>query len=370
NVFQHFYPYFDVVEVDWENQLAPFLAAAARDPDEAAFLKTLRRMVALLEDGHGSVTHSSDAANGLLPLCWAMAEGKLVVTRVEGKEGALKVGDVIERIDGKAIETAIDARAETISAATDEYRHYRTLEALRMGVPGDSLNVTVAGREHHLRFERRAAPLTEQRPSRIEEVEKGVWYVDLDRIDDDDFKKVIDQLAAASGVVFDLRGYPRSLSTIVLSHLIEESITCPQWHIPVVRYPDRKKMTFQFSQWPVAPRAPRIQGKVAFIIDGRAISYAETYLGMVEHHRLGALVGERTAGTNGNINTFSLPGGYRVVFTGMKVLKHDGSRHHGIGIEPTVAVKRTVGGIAEGVDELLAGAMAEVGAGSRDEGEE
>ena len=40
-------------------------------------------------------------------------------------------------------------------------------------------------------------------------------------------------------------------------------------------------------------------------------------------------------------------------WTGMKVLKHDGSRHHGIGIQPTVPVSRTVAGVAQGRDELL-----------------
>jgi hypothetical protein len=37
----------------------------------------------------------------------------------------------------------------------------------------------------------------------------------------------------------------------------------------------------------------------------------------------------------------------------MKVLKHDGSRHHGVGILPTVPVSRTIKGIAEGRDEIL-----------------
>ena len=39
--------------------------------------------------------------------------------------------------------------------------------------------------------------------------------------------------------------------------------------------------------------------------------------------------------------------------TGMKVLKHDGSRHHGIGILPTVPIAPTIAGIAAGHDELL-----------------
>jgi len=37
----------------------------------------------------------------------------------------------------------------------------------------------------------------------------------------------------------------------------------------------------------------------------------------------------------------------------MKVLKHDGSRHHGVGIPPTIPVSRTIKGVTEGRDELL-----------------
>lgn len=37
----------------------------------------------------------------------------------------------------------------------------------------------------------------------------------------------------------------------------------------------------------------------------------------------------------------------------MKVLKHDGSRHHGVGIVPTVPVVPTAQGIAAGRDEVL-----------------
>ena len=49
----------------------------------------------------------------------------------------------------------------------------------------------------------------------------------------------------------------------------------------------------------------------------------------------------------------TLPGGYRMIFTGMKVLKDDGSRHHGLGIQPTVPVARTIAGVTQGKDELL-----------------
>jgi C-terminal processing protease CtpA/Prc len=76
-------------------------------------------------------------------------------------------------------------------------------------------------------------------------------------------------------------------------------------------------------------------------------------MGIIENYKLAAIVGGPTAGTNGNINPFQLPGGYRLVWTGMKVLKHDGSRHHGVGIQPTVPVARTLVGVQAGRDEVL-----------------
>jgi C-terminal processing protease CtpA/Prc len=80
-------------------------------------------------------------------------------------------------------------------------------------------------------------------------------------------------------------------------------------------------------------------------------------MGIVEAYHLGEIVGEPTAGTNGNVNQVALPGGYSFIFTGMKVLKHDGSPHHLVGILPTIPVHRTLAGIAAGRDELLEAAV-------------
>jgi len=108
----------------------------------------------------------------------------------------------------------------------------------------------------------------------------------------------------------------------------------------------------------VTPLLPRFKGKIAFLTDGRAISYAETYLGIIEHFKLGDLVGSPTARTNGNVNPFTLPGGYTIIWTGMRVVKRDGSPHHGVGIIPTVPVSRSITGIRAGRDEVLERAQA------------
>jgi Peptidase family S41 len=359
NVFQHFYPYFDIVQTDWPAALRSALTTAATDRDGQAFGDTLRRLVAAVHDGHGNVLPGRAMGAGPVPFTWDWVEGKLVVTQVaKDGTGGLKRGDVVVSVNGQPAGKALEAQEQFISGATPQWRRYVGLRQLAVLPANATLTLDVqsaGGEQRHVVIKPTAQqePVAEPRPEKIAELKPDTLYVDLDRITDQDFQRALPRLEKAKGIIFDLRGYPSQVSPRPLAHLIEEPITCARWNVPVVFYPDRKHMTFQFSNWKVAPQAPRLLAKVAFVTDGRAISYAETYLGMVEHYKLADIVGGPTAGTNGNINPFSLPGGYRLVWTGMKVLKHDGSQHHGVGIRPTVPAARTVKGVGEGRDELL-----------------
>jgi C-terminal processing protease CtpA/Prc len=134
---------------------------------------------------------------------------------------------------------------------------------------------------------------------------------------------------------------------------------CAIWQVPISTKPDHQGVAeYDTSgRWDVPPELPRLKGRLIFLIDGRAISAAETAMGIVEAYRLADIVGEPTAGTNGNVNPFTVPGGYVLSWTGMRVLKHDGSRHHGVGILPTHPVSRTIKGITERRDEILEKAL-------------
>ncbi|MFL6231764.1 MAG: S41 family peptidase [Thermoanaerobaculia bacterium] len=362
NVFQHFYPYFDAVQADWPAELRRALSSAATDADQMAFLSTMRRMVAALHDGHGNVSGIFQGAWGRLPLLFDWVEDQLVVTQVApAGAGGLRAGDVVLSLNGKPAREALASAEELVSGATPQWRRWIALNRLAQGGPDvaaridarhpDGTPVTASLIYSSIPYG--PGTLAETRPEKISEPRPGIFYVNIDQITDDDFKGALDRLAAAKGVIFDLRGYPSHISPVILDHLIDRPFTSAHWNVPVVTRPDRQGWDWDMSSWFEQPAAPRLKGKIAFITDGRAISYAESYLGIVEAYHMGEIVGAPTAGTNGNVNPFVLPGGYRVVWTGMKVTKHDGSRHHGVGIQPTVPVSRTVKGVAEGRDELL-----------------
>lgn len=191
----------------------------------------------------------------------------------------------------------------------------------------------------------------------IEEIEEGIYFVDLDRASMEEIRDYLEEIAAANGVIFDLRGYPYN-NHDVLRHLLNRpDIPNSLMQIPKVIYPDQKDIIYESRKWYLQPASPQIEGKVVFITDARAISYAETFLSFVEHYKLGEIVGQPTAGANGNINRVSLPGDYTFAWTGMKVLKHDGSQHHLIGIQPTIQVEKTLQGVREERDEFLEKAL-------------
>ncbi|MFZ4431525.1 MAG: S41 family peptidase [Phycisphaerales bacterium] len=147
----------------------------------------------------------------------------------------------------------------------------------------------------------------------------------------------------------------------MLEHLVERTSGSLQMEVPQVYLPDRAMVVLsKVMPWTIQPREPHIDQastRVVFLSGNGSISYCESVLSVVESLKLGTVIGQRTAGTNGNINPFVLPGGYRVVFTGMRVTKDDGRTHHGVGIVPNVEVPITAAGIKAGRDEVIEAAV-------------
>jgi len=356
NIFQHFYPYFDVEKVDWAAVLRRALAAAATDPDDRAFARTLRRMVAALKDGHGNVLYGPPP-QGSLPIAWDWIEDRLVVTAL-AKDGAggLAVGDVIETIGGEPAARVL-SRAMEEEAGSAQWSRRRAMTLLLRGAPGAEQSLGWSrGGAHGTASLAYGNRLEEPRPVQFADLGGGILYVDPARISPGDYDAAGARLAAASGVVFDLRGYPSGPPDF-LSHLADSPFKSMPMLVPVVTRPDRAGWTWDESEWDMPPLKPRY-ARAVFLADDRAVSYAESVLQTVKGAKLGPIVGSPSAGANGNINPFRLPGGYVVIWTGMKVLNADRSLHHGIGVVPDVPVRRTIAGVRAGRDELLEAGIA------------
>ena len=123
------------------------------------------------------------------------------------------------------------------------------------------------------------------------ELEPGVWYVDLTRAKMAEIAPKLATLAAARGVVFDVRGYPTDAGAGILPHLLDAPETDRWMHVAKIVGPFYETAGWQDFGWDVKPASPRITGKVVFLTDGGAISYAESVMGYVADRKLGTIVG-------------------------------------------------------------------------------
>jgi len=95
------------------------------------------------------------------------------------------------------------------------------------------------------------------------------------------------------------------------------------------------------------------QGKVVILINETTQSQAEYTTMAFRTAPRATVIGSTTAGADGNVSQFFLPGGISTMISGIGVYYPDGKETQRIGIVPDIIVKPTVKGIAEGKDEPL-----------------
>lgn len=363
NVFQHFYPYFDVVEVDLEDELRKALTKSKADSTARDHLITLEQFTAPLKDGHIGVYNENSAIYFVPPISWEWIEDKLIITKYSGDIDPISVGDEVTKIDGENPKDHFENIYSRISAGTVGWLKYKANEKSLQGERSSKISLEINGATS-IELERYINPYRQDDNdtiARYRHMGDGIWYLNLDVIEMDTINALMSELEQSKAIICDLRGYPNGNHDFI-RHFMSVNDTSKSWmQIPQIIYPDHKKVVgYSSYNWMefMKPKNPYLGDKnIVFIIDGRAISYAESYMGFVEGYELATIIGQPTAGTNGNVNMFRLPGGYRITWTGMKVLKHDGSQHHGIGILPEIYVEKTIQGVKDGRDEFLEKAL-------------
>jgi hypothetical protein len=361
NVFRHFYPYWPESRVDWDGHLRSQLALASDATTRAAHRNAMRLLVADARDGHGAVVDArSSQGQGVLPVRLDVIEGQLVVTAT-GAPAEAPIGAVVSTIDGVPAAQRL-AEAMRLASGTIQWKQTRALQEIATCPIGAVVKLMIdagAGpNASSLPCEAKQVP-TEKRPELVTEMTSGIWYVDLTRARMPQITPVLDKLAVATGVVFDLRGYPTDAGAQILPHLIG-TVEADRWmHVNKIIGPYGESAGWQSVGWNLKPQSPKVGGKIVFLTDGRAISYAESVLGYVADRKLATIVGAATAGANGNVAAFVVPGGFRIAFTGMRVTGHDGQTpHHLVGVKPDVPMAPTLAGLRKGRDDVLDRAVA------------
>jgi hypothetical protein len=359
NAYRHFYPYFADVGVNWDARLQPQLRSVYDATTRQAETDALRRLVADARDGHGRVADLRQRTPpSSFPLQLALLDSRVVV--VASRATNVGAGSVIVSIDGVKATDRLAATMELFSG-TAQWRQSQAAQEIAFCANGATARLAIENPSGPQTVDvpcaTGLAPV-ETRPKQIAELQPGVWYVDLTSAKTTDLRPVVATLAAGKGIVFDVRGYPTEAGLWLLRHLIDAPENDRWMHIAKVTGPFGHLAGWQDIGWNLMPETPKLNGKIVFLTDGRAISYAESVMGYVHDRHLGTIIGSTTAGTNGDISVFTVPGGFSIIFTGLRVTGHDGRAvHHLVGVKPDIEVLPTIAGLRAGKDEVLERAL-------------
>jgi C-terminal processing protease CtpA/Prc len=195
-----------------------------------------------------------------------------------------------------------------------------------------------------------------KRPNQGTEVAPGVFYVDIGGLTRPALPALLTTLQPAQAIILEMRGYTVDAAYDLLAHFISVPIHSPELRVPILSVNSTSK--FDDEGWTLWPASSHLHSRLIVLTDARAVSAGETLLQIIRDNKLATFVGEASAGTNGNVASFTIPGGFEVRFTGMHVSAADGSTIQGHGIVPDTIVHPTLQGIQDGRDEILETAIA------------
>ena len=353
NVFQHFFPYKEEINLEWEKELTQALNAAYESKTRQEFGKALRIMTEKLKDGHVSVSFGEQNYFSIQADV-AYVEGKILVSKADSLP--LKAGDMILSINGTPAMDHFASLKREISGS-DQWKNNNATSQFLYGNKNTELVLKISrdGTEQEFHFSRKGYRNPVEKP-KIKRLEEGVYYVNIGNTEMKDISVMVSEFTSAKAIICDLRGYPRN-NHEVINHLLSVQDKSKWMFVPRIVSPDYENVSYTGLGWNMSPQTPHISAKMIFLTGGGAISYAESFMGFIKHYKLATIVGQPTAGANGNVNQFTLPGNYAIRFTGMKVKLHDGGQMFNLGIQPDVFVNQTINGISAGRDEYLEKAL-------------
>jgi hypothetical protein len=347
NVFQHFFPYFDVIHADWEAELNRSLKKTYSVRSEADYYTVLMEMTSKLGDAHVNVSYPNIIGYGIKIKVDLFGNDVVVLTSGSDQ---IKKGDVIKSIDGHSALSEIRGKEELISASSNVKR-YRAINAFGIKFNQNGARVTLLREGKEITKKEKRFPMTDQffRSTNLNDIidlGDGIFYI-KGRIQDINY--LLTKLKDAKGVIIG--------SADQLMELLPYMISKPAWSahflVPIAIYPDRVNTIWSENRWTMEPQTPFIKAKFIVLTSPSDQSSWETLLGIVNYYKIAAFVGDTTAGCNGNINIIDLLDNYSIRWTGMKVLKQDSSQHHLIGFNPDYPVVRTKEAVLQGRDEYL-----------------
>ena len=390
NYVRHFYPYFseDGLDENWDLECLKTAERIAKINDIDNYYLSICRLLGNIKDSHVNIwsdykygKYVGGYINQYYPDVSLSVVNDTCFVDFVGKEyeNVIKKGNIVRSIHTFPIDGIIQNKLlEVPHSTTSNGLHIMSLKGKLLGFRGKtSVDMITISQDNIETTTQLNANLTKT-PYLSNNIffrllDNDVVYINLcsDSCTYKNFVNKIPAIQDSKGVIFDMRGYPRYDVLSIISHFIKDKIELGNIIRPFYCFPNQEKVKYMPSEkWYVYPaflpeskwaskkyeyKKPlpiQIEKPIVFLIDGKNMSFGETFAEMMKFHKVGTLVGTHTAGCNGDLTQLSMPC-FTFFMTYYKVLNRDGSQHHGIGVLPDVHCEMLLSDIRNNIDTQL-----------------
>lgn len=389
------FAFFDQVpEIDWDQILIEYIPKVQAAKNDVDYYKVLRQCIALLKDGHTSVSGPSDESMCEPPIQVQAVQNQAAIVQTypidriksdklkdELLAANLKPGDVITHIDGQSVQQILTEEIYPfVSASTAQALDLKAYRKLLLGDDGTTVlldTVGLDGTRRRVTLTRHRYPFS-RKPNDFEckELEDGIVYVNLPSFGSDravkEFDNAFDKIKEAGGLILDVRqngGGSTSHGYAIVSRLVDKSVPGSHWktrkYIAAYRAWGRDEQWHQGDHGTIEPHKTRHYGGPVVVLTGpMTASAAEDFVVAFQTSMRGKVVGQKTLGSTGQPLRIGLPGGGGARICTKRDTYPDGREFVGIGVIPDVEIEPTRQDIAEERDVVLEEALEVLRSGS------
>lgn len=183
-------------------------------------------------------------------------------------------------------------------------------------------------------------------------INRNIAYIDNGLLKREYLPELWKRIRRTKGLILDLRNYPSDFPFYELSnYLLPNRTAFVKFSQGSVENPGL--FTYSTTLSVGKNNKKHYKGKIVIIINEITQSSSEFHAMAYRVHPNAIVIGSTTAGADGNVSEFHLPGGLNTMISGIGVYYPDGRETQRIGIVPDIEIKPTINGIKEGRDELL-----------------
>ncbi|WP_412468058.1 S41 family peptidase [Pedobacter sp. KLB.chiD] len=376
NVINYYYPYKYAIGKSWGSVLEEMIPVMINATDTLSYHKALAKMSASINYSHGGLWPSvftSFTGKYSPPFNFTLIDGKAVVTKIVDsllcKGSGIRVGSVISSIDQTSVKSRIKANLDFVPASNYGGKLKTMLSfILNSHVPQalyafqnpDGIKVVATIKQVERNFLKEYTDFMKMTSLVTAKVMEGnIGYIYFSNINGKNLDSAMNALRNTRSIIFDMRNYPTNgygtyyLPDYFLSQpQIYARNTYPDFTFPgIFKY---KVANDDTDVSRVGKNNPKpYQGKIILLVDYRTQSAAEWACMTLMTAPDVTVIGNQTAGADGNVTRTILPGNYKINFSGLGIYFPNGAETQRKGIPIDIEVHDTLKDVIHDDDPVL-----------------